>query len=263
MDNQSRTLLDQAIGLNFDEDQKDVSSPRNGQVILVEDCVETSGAFLIHHLLKRALSPRSSSLVIFLAFAQPFSHYDRILRKMGCNLSAQRDNKKFIFFDLLMFQCPAGGAKFNEDGVLELYGKIQKAIEMNVSTNGKRTITVMIDDVCLMEVAANGSTDCVLDFLHYCHTLTVEFGCHLALLTHKDIYSDVERPTFILQMKYLADVVIKTEPLATGLATDVHGQLTVLNKDKGSGSMKQGISYFHYRVKENCIECSYPGTMTC
>lgn len=33
----------------------------------------------------------------------------------------------------------------------------------------------MIDDVSLMDVAARGSTNLVLDFLHYCHTLVSEF----------------------------------------------------------------------------------------
>ena len=72
----SPNLLDQALGLH------DGESTRSGRVVLVEDCVETSAAFVLHHLIKRSLSPLSSSAVIFVAFAQPFSHYDRILRKM-------------------------------------------------------------------------------------------------------------------------------------------------------------------------------------
>lgn len=35
----------------------------------------------------------------------------------------------------------------------------------------------------------------------------------------------MNRPTLLLQLEYLADVVIKAEPLATGLASDVHGQV--------------------------------------
>ena len=34
--------------------------------------------------------------------------------------------------------------------------------------------TIMIDDVSLLEVAAHGSVDNVLDFLYYCVTLTSE-----------------------------------------------------------------------------------------
>ena len=50
-------------------------------------------------------------------------------------------------------------------------------------------------------------------------------GCSLVVLNHEDIYSSIERPALILQMEYLADILIKAEPLATGLATDVHGQV--------------------------------------
>ena len=74
MDHQrSSTLLDEALALDW-------THPR---VILIEDCVETNGAFLLHHLLKRSLALHTStSAVIFLALSQSLSHYDRILRKM-------------------------------------------------------------------------------------------------------------------------------------------------------------------------------------
>lgn len=57
------------------------TSPAAGRVVLIGDCVETGGAFLLHLLLKRSLS-LDSSCVVFLALSHPFSHYDRILRKM-------------------------------------------------------------------------------------------------------------------------------------------------------------------------------------
>lgn len=52
-----------------------------------------------------------------------------------------------------------------------MYGKIQKIINA-LPENHRNHVTIMIDDVSLMEVAAYGSSDHVLDFLHYCHTLT-------------------------------------------------------------------------------------------
>lgn len=52
--------------------------------------------------------------------------------------------------------------------------------------------------------------------------------CSLVVLNHADVYSCMERPTFLLQMEYLADVLIKAEPLTTGLAADVHGQVSYL-----------------------------------
>ncbi|KAA8539380.1 hypothetical protein F0562_026072 [Nyssa sinensis] len=258
----SSNLLDEALGL--DDYQTKSSSVASGRVVLIEDCVETSGAFVLHHLIKRSLTPHSSGIVIFVAFAQPFSHYDRVLRKMGCNLVVQRDNKRFLFFDMLTLECPDGdGGKTNEGGLLELYGKIHEAVEIcALSEDNRNCITIMIDDISLMEVAANGSSNHVLDFLHYCYTLTTQFGCLLVSLNHEDIYSSMEGPTLILQMEYLADIMIKAEPLATGLATDVHGQLTILNQgiSDGLGNSRNKLRNFHFKVKENSVDYFYPGT---
>ncbi|OVA18207.1 Uncharacterized protein family UPF0405 [Macleaya cordata] len=256
---QPLNLLDEALVL--------VSSPPPGRVILIEDQVETSGAFVLHHLIKRALSLDSSGVVIFVSLSQPFSHYERILRKLGCNLVAHRENGRFIFFDMLKLECPDGDeGDVIGGGLVDLYRKIQKAVEVGSSAlpEHKRCITIMIDDISLLEVAANGSSPYVLDFLHYCHSLTSENGCSLVILNHDDIYSSMMGPTLTLQMEYLADIVIKAEPLVTGLATDVHGQLTVLNKGivNEHGSLRSKLHNFHFKVKENSVEYFYPGTRT-
>lgn len=64
-----------------------------------------------------------------------------------------------------------------------------------------------------------------LYLLTVCFSLFLSQGCLLVAVTHGDIYSSMERPALLLHMEYLADILIKTEPLATGLATDVHGQV--------------------------------------
>ncbi|XP_057475450.1 elongator complex protein 6-like isoform X2 [Actinidia eriantha] len=255
----SPNLLDQALGLH------DGESTRSARVVLIEDCVETSAAFVLHHLIRRSLSPLSSAAVIFVAFAQPFSHYDRILRKMSCNLVAQRDNKRFTFLDMLTLECPDGDeAKICKGGVLELYGKIQKSVEVSLLPGGSRSITILIDDIFLMEVAAKGSSRCFIEPCPFCKCYVILFkGCSLVVLNHEDIYSSVERPTLILQMEYLAEVIIKAEPLATGFATDVHGQLTVLNKGNSDRpSLQNKMCNFHFRVRENSVEYFCPGSRT-
>ncbi|KAL4575156.1 hypothetical protein LXL04_021998 [Taraxacum kok-saghyz] len=250
------SLLDEALG--FEDGDSKSRQPREGRVVLLEDCVETSGAFVLHHLIKRFLSPNhssSDSVVIFVAFAQPFSHYDRILRKMGCNLAVQRENKRLIFFDMLMLECPDDDG--TEGGLLALYGNIHKAVEFN-SLN--KNITIIIDDISLLEVAANGSTKDVLNFMHYCHTLTTQFGCTIITVIHDDIYSSEDGFTLPTQLEYLSDITIKAEPLVTGLAADIHGQLTVLNK--GLGRWKGKIRNFHYRVKENSVPSASNGDLS-
>ncbi|XP_043712300.1 elongator complex protein 6-like [Telopea speciosissima] len=256
----SLNVLDEA--LRFNNATVDLHT---GRVVLIEDCVETSGAFVLHQLIKRSLSPNSYGVVLFVAFAQPFSHYERILRKLSCNLVTHRDNGRFFFFDMPKLHHPnADVGNSDQDRVVDLYGKIQKALEVvSISPEYKNScITIMIDDISLMEVAANGTSNNVVDFLHYCHTLTSELGCSLVILNHEDIYSDMMGPTLILQMEYLADVVIKAEPLVTGLAPDVHGQLTVINKRiiDEQGSLRNRVCNFHFNIKENNVEYFYPGS---
>ncbi|XP_009798941.1 elongator complex protein 6 [Nicotiana tabacum] len=262
MDNSRPNLLEEAL---VEDGIGSVKIQKRGRVVVVEDCVETSAAFVLHHFLKRSLQPDSSDVVVFIAFAHPFSHYERILRKMGCNLAVQRKNQRFLFLDMLMLECPdRNGGEAKEDGLLTLYGEIEKAVEIYSSLEGSRTITIMIDDVSLMEVAANGSSNHVLDFLHYCYTLKEKCGCSLVTLNHEDIYSSANTLPLILQLEYLADVIIKAEPLATGLASDVHGQLTLLNKGSACdlGSSNSKVRNFHFRVKENNVDYFYPGTQT-
>ncbi|KAJ8766113.1 hypothetical protein K2173_020629 [Erythroxylum novogranatense] len=258
MDYRNSNLLDEALGLEDEE------CGLRGKVIAIQDCVETSGAFVFHQLIKRLLVPNSSNAVVFLAFSRPFSHYDRILRKLGCNLAAQRDDGRFLFFDMLRLQYPDKNEdKSSEDWLVAVFRKILQIVRA-FPQNNKNYITIMIDDISLIEVAVHGSSGLVLDFLHYCQTLTSEFGCSLVTLNHADIYSSVENCAFLLQMEYLADVLVKIEPLVTGLAADVHGQLTVLNRgvSDGKGNLKTKTPNFRFKVKENVVEYFYPGSRT-
>lgn len=67
-----------------------------------------------------------------------------------------------------------------EGGLVELYGRIQQAVEISASTGCNRgCITIMIDDISLLEIAAHGSANHVLNFVHYCHTLTTEMVSRL------------------------------------------------------------------------------------
>uniref|UniRef100_A0A0A9CRU8 Elongator complex protein 6 n=1 Tax=Arundo donax TaxID=35708 RepID=A0A0A9CRU8_ARUDO len=229
------------------------------RVVVVEDCVEAPAAFVLHLLLKRGLAGGGSAA--FLALAQPFSHYDRVLRKMGCNLSPHRKSERLHFFELQAFP---GGAREGAiaDSFARLYSEIQRVAEVNRTGENAGHFTVVIDDVSLLEVAAHGSVDDVLDFLHYCVTLTSEMNCSLVILIHEDIYASQESIGLLLHLRYMADLVIKAAPLSTGLAADIHGQLSVVKKGMFSEQRRkaQKVWNFHFKVKENGAEFFYPGS---
>lgn len=144
-------------------------------------------------------------------------------------------------------------AKTGSSVLVSLFEKIYNAVR--ALSAEKNCITIVIDDIALMEVVANGSSDSILDFLHYCHTLTSEFvrhwaaitmhfllaqylysfcnyllfhlsqDCSVVALNHGDIYSSMEKPMLMLNLEYLSNILVRAEPLATGSAVDVHGQV--------------------------------------
>ncbi|KAL2319232.1 hypothetical protein Fmac_028201 [Flemingia macrophylla] len=201
--------------------------------------VDTSSALVLHHILKRSFSSSPSSVVLFLAFSQPFSHYDRVFRKLGCNLAAQRDNDRFLFLDMLMLQCPGEKIRETQSGwAASVFEQIERVI--TALHEDKKFISIIIDDISFLEVAANGSSSDVLNLLHYCHTLTSEYGCAFIALGHKDIYLNGDNAAIILEMEYYADILVRAEPLSTGLAKDVHEQRAFSRFQKGEGEPLRG-----------------------
>ncbi|KAL9267989.1 Elongator complex protein 6-like protein [Drosera capensis] len=91
--------------------------------------------------------------------------------------------------------------------LMELYGKIQSAVEA-VSSDHLKNCVIIIDDLSLLEVATTGASNDVLIFLHYCHTLPAELDCRLVVLNHEDIYAELGR-LLLLQIEYLTDILIK------------------------------------------------------
>ena len=62
-----------------------------------------------------------------------------------------------------------------EVGFWGLFSKLQTAIEViGARGNNAGGITIMIDDISMLEIAAHGCLDQTLDFLHYCITFTSE-----------------------------------------------------------------------------------------
>ncbi|VAI07041.1 unnamed protein product [Triticum turgidum subsp. durum] len=149
------------------------------------------------------------------------------------------------------------------DSLAQLYSGVQRVVETYRSGENAGRFTVMIDDVSLLEVAASGSADDVLDFLHYCVTLTSEMNCSLVVLIHEDIYSSEDGVGLLAHLRYIADLVIKAAPLSTGLAADVHGQLSVINKGmliEQRPAKGRKVWNFHFKVKENGADFFYPGS---
>ncbi|KAH7290357.1 hypothetical protein KP509_30G044400 [Ceratopteris richardii] len=243
--------------------------PRN-RVLLVKDTVAASASFLLLYLLKKILAT-PDSLVIFVGLKEPFSHYSRIARKQGCNLAMHQDHGSLVYIDLLSktilehSSLPTDAAVINEGNKLILL--FQKFIRILKEQPGRNT-WIIIDDISLIEVIAQGNNAHVRDFLHYCRTLATDQQiCSLLLLTHLDAYEDIDETMMANHLELLSDTVINVVPLVTGQAVDVHGQVIVEHKvpcnvnpntcmDGFQNSRGYGL---HYKLMENTVQFFTPG----
>lgn len=75
----------------------------------------------------------------------------------------------------ICFSTAGGGREGNiADSFVRLYHEIQRLVEANRTGENAGQFTIFIDDASLLEVVTRGSVNDVLDFLHYCFTLTSE-----------------------------------------------------------------------------------------
>jgi hypothetical protein len=70
-----------------------------GALVMIKDCVAAKGGFFLTFFLKKLLMPSDvasmRSKVVFVAMAEPFSHYGRIAKKQVC-LCRRANRTKFL-----------------------------------------------------------------------------------------------------------------------------------------------------------------------
>ncbi|BBN17090.1 elongator complex protein 6 [Marchantia polymorpha subsp. ruderalis] len=250
---------------------------KGGSMVLIKDCVACRGGFLLHYLLKRLLTS-TNARVVMLGLSEPFSHYSRIARKQGCNLQSMRDSGRFLFVDqpLLLSEqrtgsdAGASATPLSDNPLAAIYLKIKEAARggqvSDPSGDGAGQTCIMIDDASILDVIAGGSHNFVLDFLHYCRALTVgKQRCSLIVLTHRDVYEEPPASFMSPQLEHAADTVITVEPLSTGLAVDVHGQVTVQHRtDQLEDVFSQvrtrvRLQKHQFRIMEGTVQFFLPG----
>ncbi|KAI5058330.1 hypothetical protein GOP47_0026500 [Adiantum capillus-veneris] len=255
-------MLDEALGWN-------VTLPLN-KVLLVKDAVSAPASFLLLYLLRKILAS-PESFVIFVGLKEPFSHYTKIARKQGCNLLAHQDGGSFVYIDLLSKTILQLSDWTTNDTATSVENKLfllfQCFVRLLKQASGRK-VWIVIDDVSLLEVVTQGNSAHVRDFLHYCQTLASrQQVCSLLLLTHRDVYEDINETSMAYQLEYMSDTVINVEPLATGQATDVHGQVIVEHKVPCNLDASAHINIrqdsrgcgLHYKLSENAVQFFVPG----
>ncbi|KAH9547254.1 hypothetical protein CY35_11G026100 [Sphagnum magellanicum] len=285
-----------------------------GSLILIEDSVAAKGAFLLNYFLKKLLAaPHASedeagggtTRVLFLALSEPFSHYNRISRKQGCNLFSYRNSGRLIFLDMVSDSneqqsstqkhqytdrhlgksaqhVPSADSPgsiwtkgLKQSALFGLYERVNKCVKgQEMQKSGEERTVIIIDDASLLEVLAGGVQNEVLAFLHYCRALySGSHRCGVVALVHADTDSNrglslpvdagAQSPAAALvqELEHSADVIVTVDPLSTGLATDVHGQVSVVHWTDAlcRAEFRRAPCTLQFKLLESSVLFSHPG----
>ncbi|XP_067046764.1 elongator complex protein 6-like isoform X2 [Acropora muricata] len=257
--------------MNFSE-----KSPPKSKFVLVSDA-QNDASFIIHHFLSMYI--KGGLRVIFLALVQSFSHYNNVAQKLGVNLSNAVQNGQVIYLDGLKLISEAldeGNQEKSLDNqqtsnegdnpfvnirnpnfsLQPLYNKIK-----SFATAEQNPLLLLIDDLSSL-ISIGVRVQEIIDFTHYCSTLmcfspTVVDGC-LVTLVHND--SDAEDEESLLlwrQLCHEAHVELHVRGLKSGYCKDVHGQLTITQRDENR--MKHRTREVQFKILEKNVTFFAPG----
>ncbi|KAG0605907.1 hypothetical protein M758_9G097100 [Ceratodon purpureus] len=256
-----------------------------GALVMIKDCVAAKGGFFLTFFLKRLLVPSNvasgRSKVVFVGMAEPFSHYGRIAKKQGCNLIQARDNGQFLFLDMMAAGNHLTSERRREQAVSplqRLYQIVNESVKRMQTGNENDRVVIMVDDASLLEVSAGGRSDQVLAFLQYCRAINSGHNrCSVVVLVHGDTditygaagldnggyveHGEQRVASLAHELDHIADVVISVDPLSTGLANDVHGQVTVVHWSDvlSNRESRKGIQTLQFKLMENNTTFFHPG----
>ncbi|KAG1136388.1 hypothetical protein G6F37_012740 [Rhizopus arrhizus] len=229
--------------------------PPNNSSILVIDTLKSEGNFLIHHFVINHL--KANKPVILVGLSQIFNHYFLIARKLGVNLQTYKQTGKLLFIDGLTHlneytndtpyppsktpTAPSGTLEYKDDLKL-FYKTIQNFVSQDV--------LLIIDDLSVL--LYNGFKG-VEHFVSKLKTMMEGVNGTLLSVVHADEEGseDVEQDNFIKNVIYGSDLILQVQPLHSGLARDVHGQLDIIHGPQAALNINP--QSLHYKILDNNV----------
>ena len=114
-----------------------------GGLLLIKDCLESPGAFVMLQALKLALS--LSYRVALVSVAQGAQHYQPLLRKLGINLHAVTSSGQLVFLDALHSVAELTGGQAAPG--ISLQGLFYQVAELAASNSSSQPLCLVVDDL--------------------------------------------------------------------------------------------------------------------
>ncbi|XP_013919537.1 PREDICTED: elongator complex protein 6 [Thamnophis sirtalis] len=243
-----------------------VDQPERSKLILL-CATKTDASFLVHHFLSFYL--KAGCKVCFLAFVQSFSHYNSVAQKLGVNLLTAKEEKQLVFFEGLKSanQVLFGGGQESGDpnpfqfvsgdgsDLKQLYHFVRTSLNPSDGGDQWKFPVLIVDDLGVLLSLGVQLAD-VLNFVHYCRaTVNAELKGNLVFMVQSSEDSeDEENEVLVKALRHQANTVLWAEGLASGYCKEVHGQLTILEKDSWeSGEAKDPQRVFQYQIQDKNV----------
>eukprot|EP00761_Pharyngomonas_kirbyi_P007206 gb/GECH01007216.1/.p1 GENE.gb/GECH01007216.1/~~gb/GECH01007216.1/.p1 ORF type:complete len:285 (+),score=75.72 gb/GECH01007216.1/:1-855(+) len=260
-----------------------------GQFVLIKDCLESEGSFLLFKFLQSYLSSDSeiqntknrNKKVCLVSFDNTYIHYASIAKKLGVNLDADGENGSFQFYNGLSSPYDWNGDELNSPlvGVTPLTALTDKSTcENQQNVSHIKHVKANVEDVISKIKTAFGDSeedfpDCVLvdhaDPILKNEKEAFEFFQALKQMTnskkepaiitcvHSDGGEKIER--WIRSAEHRSDLIFSVSGLPTGYSKEVHGQVTVKEMPSEIGERVQPVT-LHFKTFEHNIKFFSPGS---
>ncbi|TDH71153.1 hypothetical protein CCR75_006588 [Bremia lactucae] len=221
------------------------TSASRGQLVVLADCVEASGAFLVHHF--TSLYLKAGHRVCFVSSVNAPDHYAAVGRKLGVNFASYQTKKQLQVLDWTNLEIGSSRTDW-----MPLFEKLQHFS----NESEENAVSIVLDDVSTIKWWFGEAA--LLDFVRCCKTLTHEKngGANVVLLTHADTNLAIQRP-LNPALADMATVVLTTQALTTGYSKDIHGTLLVSRQSQsiGNHALDEEPIVIPYKILENTIKC--------
>ncbi|KAI8646604.1 hypothetical protein BD408DRAFT_409942 [Parasitella parasitica] len=233
--------------------------------IAITDTLKSDANFLIHHFVVNQL--KNDKRVVLVGLAQIFNHYFLIGRKLGINLQAHKQSGKFVFLDGLTHlneftsgtPYPPAKAPTAPTDTLDYKDKqcLLKSFYKTISRHVTLSNTlVILDDISVL--LYNGfDIEQVSTFILKLRSLVESVQGTLLTVMHADEEGseDIEQDNFIKSIIYGSSLVLQVQPLNSGLARDVHGQLDIIYgpQQPYQQTMDTPQQSLHYKILDNSV----------
>uniref|UniRef100_A0A1B6CDG3 Elongator complex protein 6 n=1 Tax=Clastoptera arizonana TaxID=38151 RepID=A0A1B6CDG3_9HEMI len=226
--------------------------------IFVSEEQNSDANFVVSSWIMKAIQEESN--VVLLTLHNSFSHYQNVILKQGCNLTALQESDRLVVIEpmknivkSLMDQIE-DELNFYElkgdNGLKHLFLNLENIIKTKWNN---RKVYLIIDDTSDFLALGIQTKDLII-FLKYCLNLRNYYKNITIVVCSHFSQNNEQQQVLVNAMNHISDIRISVSGLKTGFSADVTGCIAISRKN----ILKQELWYkpniFHFKLNDRHIK---------